>query len=59
MALGLTGAGVSATPPAWGASEAPLSVKVDYSYNFLVLSHLIPRWSGTLDLSAETVMLLE
>ncbi len=57
--LGLNGAGVTATPPSGGVSEAPVSVRVSYPYHFLVLSHLIPHWAGTLNLSAETVMLLE
>ena len=57
--LGLTGAGVTATPPSGGGSEAPVSVRVSYPYHFLVLSHLVPHWAGTLNLSAETVMLLE
>jgi hypothetical protein len=57
--LGLTGAGVTATPAAGGGSEAPVSVRVSYSYQFLVLSRLIPSWAGTLNLSAETMMLLE
>jgi Flp pilus assembly protein TadG len=55
--LGLTGATVTATPAA--LSQAPVSVKVDYSYHFLVLSRLIPGWAGSLNLSAETVMRLE
>ena len=55
--LGLTGAQVTATPAA--GSETPVSVKVDYPYQFLVLSHLVPSLVSSLNLSAETAMLLE
>jgi len=55
--LGLTGAGVTATPAT--GSQTPVSVRVNYTYQFLVLSHLVPNLAGSLNLSAETVMLLE
>ena len=57
--LGLTGAVVAVPSPPSGVSEDPVRVTVSYTYHSPVLSHLTPRWAGTLNLSAETVMLAE
>jgi Flp pilus assembly protein TadG len=57
--LGVTGAVVTVPSPPSGVSEDPVRVTVSYTYHSLVLSQLTPSWAGTLNLSAETVMLLE
>ena len=44
---------------AQGASGAPLSVTVTYPYNFLVLPSFVFGFTGALNLSSNTVMLME
>ncbi len=44
---------------AGGASGNPLSVKVSYPYNFQVLPNFVSGFLGTVNLSANTVMLME
>ncbi len=56
--VNLTGATITVSG-AGGAQGTPLSVKVDYPYQYVILSQLIGLFAGPLTLSAETVMLLE
>jgi Flp pilus assembly protein TadG len=51
LTITVTGAG--------GTTGSPLGVKVDYTYNYLVLPRFITGLTGNLTLSAETIMLLE
>ncbi len=56
--VNLTGATITVSG-AGGVQGTPLSVRVDYPYEYVVLSHLIGLFAGPLTLSAETVMVLE
>lgn len=51
VTISVTGAG--------GASGASLVVHVTYSYNFQMLPNFIQSLTGSLGLTAETVMLME
>ena len=44
---------------AGGASGSPLSVRVTYPYNFQVLPNFVSGFLGTINLTANTVMLME
>ena len=55
---GFTNPVVITVTGAGGSTEANLSVKVDYTYHFLVLPGFVPGTSN-ITLSAETVMRLE
>ena len=46
-------------PGAQGASGAPLTVSVTYPYNFQVLPNFVTGLTGSLNLTANTVMLME
>jgi Flp pilus assembly protein TadG len=53
---------INVTPAAGatgGASGSDLTVRVDYPYTFLVLPGLIPGFSSSITLSAQTLMKLE
>src|SRR5882724_26385 len=53
---------IAVTPAAGatgGASGSDLTVRVDYPYSFLVLPGLIPGFSNSITLSAQTLMKLE
>lgn len=52
---------VPVTFPDWpaGKSGDPLRVRVEYSYNFQVLPRLVQDLVGPLNLTAESVMLME
>ncbi len=47
--------------PNWpaGVSGAPLTVKVEYSYTFQVLPKFVHRLVGSINLTSETVMIME
>jgi Flp pilus assembly protein TadG len=49
--INVTGAG--------GSSGSSLTVTVTYPYNFQVLPHFVSSFTGTLNLNANTVMLME
>jgi Flp pilus assembly protein TadG len=60
----LTKAGFTGTPDvnvtgAQGASGAALTVSVTYPYNFQVLPHFVNTLTGTINLTANTIMLME
>jgi Flp pilus assembly protein TadG len=44
---------------AQGASGSPLSVTVTYPYNFQVLPNFVCSFAGTVNLTSNTVMLME
>jgi Flp pilus assembly protein TadG len=52
---------VPVTFPDWpaGASGQPLTVRVEYSYSFQILPRLVQDLVGPINLTAETVMLME
>ncbi len=52
---------VDVTFPDWpaGKSREPLSVRVEYSYSFQVLPRLVQDLVGPLNLTVESVMLME
>lgn len=57
---GFTGAIVTVTPdPPPSTSGSLLNVRVDYTYNFLVLPDFITQMAGALNLSAVTTMRME
>jgi Flp pilus assembly protein TadG len=60
----LTKSGFTATPTiavtgAGGASGSQLTVNITYPYTFQVLPHFVSSLTGTLNLNAKTIMLME
>jgi Flp pilus assembly protein TadG len=60
----LANAGFTDTPNinvvgAQGTSGRPLTVSVSYPYNFQVLPHFVCSFTGSINLNANTVMLME
>jgi len=60
----LTKSGFTGTPTinvtgAGGNSGSALTVSVTYPYNFQVLPHFVSSFTGTINLTANTVMLME
>jgi Flp pilus assembly protein TadG len=61
---GLTNPATVAVTGAGGASESQLTVRVNYAYNFVVLSSVVNAFFGgtlptSIDLTATTVMIME
>jgi Flp pilus assembly protein TadG len=56
---GFTGPVTITVTGAGGAKGAPLGVKVAYTYQYLVLPNFVTSLGGNLNLSTETVMLME
>ena len=56
---GATGVTTTITRPASGTSGDPLTVRVSYQYEFLVLPNFITSLTGGINLGAETVMRME
>jgi Flp pilus assembly protein TadG len=59
ISFGGTSSATVTAPAAGSATGTPLTVTVDYTYNFLLLPNFMDSLTGGLDMQAQTIMRME